>query len=126
MGLIQVMPATAKATARKYKIPYHNKKQLHDVNTNVPIGAHYYRGLLERFSDNRILATAAYNAGPHRVARWQKNSAGNLPFDIWITLIPFKETRSYVRNVLMYSVIYSRKLGLTPDMLQSHEREKLL
>jgi len=126
MGLIQVMPATAKETARKYKIPYHSKRQLHDANTNVPIGANYYKGLIKRFGNNRILATAAYNAGPHRVSRWQKDSAGKLPFDIWISLIPFKETRSYVRNVLMYSVIYSRKLGLTPDMLESYERDELL
>jgi len=126
MGLIQVMPATAKETSRKYKIPYHNKRQLHDVNTNVPIGAHYYKGLIKRFGNNRILATAAYNAGPHRVSRWQKDSAGKLPFDIWMTLIPFEETRNYVRNVLMYSVIYSRKLGLTTDMLESYERDELL
>ena len=126
MGLIQVMPATAKETSRKYKIPYHNKRQLHDVNTNVPIGAHYYKGLIKRFGNNRILATAAYNAGPHRVSRWQKDSAGKLPFDIWMTLIPFEETRSYVRNVLMYSVIYSRKLGLTNGMLESYERDELL
>ena len=126
MGLIQVMPATAKETSRKYKIPYYNKRQLHDVNTNVPIGAHYYKGLIKRFGNNRILATAAYNAGPYRVSRWQKDSAGKLPFDIWISLIPFEETRSYVRNVMMYSVIYSRKLGLTPDMIESYEREELL
>ena len=126
MGLIQVMPATAKETSRKYKIPYYNKRQLHDVNTNVPLGAHYYKGLIKRFGNNRILATAAYNAGPYRVSRWQKDSAGKLPFDIWISLIPFEETRSYVRNVLMYSVIYSRKLGLTPEMLESYEREELL
>ena len=126
MGLIQVMPATAKETSRKYKIPYYNKRQLHDVNTNVPLGAHYYKGLIKRFGNNRILATAAYNAGPHRVSRWQKDSGGKLPFDIWISLIPFEETRSYVRNVLMYSVIYSRKLGLTPEMLEPYEREELL
>ena len=126
MGLIQVMPATAKSTARKYKIPYRNKKQLHDASTNVPIGATYYMSMLERFDNNRILASAAYNAGPHRVNRWLANSKGKLPFDIWMTLIPFKETRSYVSNILMYSVIYSRKLGLVPPMLLQHERETLL
>ena len=126
MGLIQVMPATAKSTARKYKIPYRNKKQLHDASTNVPIGATYYMSMLERFDNNRILASAAYNAGPHRVNRWLANSKGKLPFDIWMTLIPFKETRSYVTNILMYSVIYSRKLGLVPPMLLQHERETLL
>lgn len=126
MGLIQVMPSTAKSTARQYKIPYRHKSQLHDVNTNVSIGAHYYKKMLERFDNNRILATAAYNAGPHRVTRWLAESDSKLPFDIWIELIPFKETRSYVRNVLMYSVIYSRKLSMNAPMLDKHERERLL
>ena len=125
-GLMQVMPATAKATARKHRLPYRNKKQLHKVAINLPIGAHYYSDLLTRFGNNRILATAAYNAGPTRVDQWLRKSGGKLPFDVWMTLIPFKETRSYVRNVLMYSVIYSRKLGLTPPMLLQHERDMLL
>lgn len=125
-GLIQVMPATAKATARKYKLPYRNKKQLYDASINVPIGARYFKSMLQRFDNNRILATAAYNAGPHRVEQWLGKSNGKLPFDIWMTLIPFKETRSYVSNILMYSVIYSRKLGLQPAVLTRHERETLL
>ena len=126
MGLIQVMPATAKATAKKYKIPYRNKKQLHDVSVNVPIGSKYYKSMLDRFDDNKILASAAYNVGPHRVEQWLTKSNGKLPFDVWMTLIPYKETRSYVSNILMYSVIYSRKLGLKPPMLLQHERDTLL
>ena len=126
MGLIQVMPATAKSTARKHRLPYRNKKQLHSASVNLPIGSKYYSDLLQRFDNNRILATAAYNAGPTRVDQWLRRSNGKLPSDVWMTLIPFKETRSYVRNVMMYSAIYSRKLGMTPPMLQQHERERLL
>lgn len=126
MGLVQVMPATAKSTARKHRLPYRNKKQLHSVSVNLPIGSQYYSDLLQRFGNNRILATAAYNAGPTRVDQWLRKSNGELPFDVWMALIPFKETRSYVRNVMMYSVIYSRKLGITSPMLQQHERDRLL
>jgi soluble lytic murein transglycosylase len=126
MGMIQVMPATAKSTARKHKLPYRNKKQLHDPAINLPIGARYYSDLLARFDNNRILATAAYNAGPTRVDKWLRKTGGKLPFDVWITLIPFKETRSYVQNIMMYSVIYSRQLGLKPPMLVQAERETLL
>lgn len=126
MGLIQVMPATASLTARKFKLPYSHKENLHDPDINVPIGAHYYKSMLDRFDNNRILATAAYNAGPERVASWLSRSAGKLPFDIWIELIPFAETNAYVRSVLMYSVIYSRKLGLKAPMLEQHERDMLL
>ena len=120
------MPATAKSTARKHRLPYRNKKQLHSVSVNLPIGSQYYSDLLQRFGNNRILATAAYNAGPTRVEQWLRKSNGELPFDVWMALIPFKETRSYVRNVMMYSVIYSRKLGITSPMLQQHERDRLL
>ena len=126
MGLMQLMPATAKGTARKYKIPYKNKAQLHSPEINVPIAGQYYRGLLDRYKNNRILASAAYNAGPRRVDQWLNKSAGKLPFDIWIELIPYGETRSYVRNILMYSIIYSRKMGLTPPMLQRDEKLRLL
>jgi len=126
MGLVQVMPATAKSTARKHRLPYGNKKQLHTASVNLPIGSQYYSDLLERFGNNRILATAAYNAGPTRVDQWLRKTNGKLPFDVWMTLIPFKETRSYVRNVMMYSAIYSRKLGMTPPMLQQHELDRLL
>jgi soluble lytic murein transglycosylase len=126
MGMIQVMPATAKSTARKHKLPYRNKKQLHDPAINLPIGAKYYSDLLARFDNNRILATAAYNAGPSRVEQWLRKTSGKLPFDVWIALIPFKETRSYVQNIMMYSVIYSRQLELKPPMLMQAERETLL
>ena len=126
MGLVQVMPATAKATAKKYRIPYRNKKQLHQIATNLAIGSRYYQSLLERFDNNRILATAAYNAGPSRVDQWLSKTSGKLPFDVWMTLIPFKETRHYVSNVLMYSVLYSRKLGLEVPLLTPHEKKTLL
>ncbi|MDG1311376.1 MAG: transglycosylase SLT domain-containing protein [Porticoccaceae bacterium] len=126
MGLVQVMPATAKSTARKHRLPYRSKKQLHSASINLPIGSSYYGDMLERFGNNRILATAAYNAGPSRVDQWLRKTDGKLPFDVWMTLIPFKETRIYVRNVMMYSAIYSRKLGLTPPMLLQHERDMLL
>ena len=100
--------------------------QLRDIETNLPIGSQYYKSLLTRFNNNRILATAAYNAGPDRVAKWLARSRGELPFDIWVELIPFKETRGYVTNVLMYSAIYSHRLGIDTPMLRASERERLL
>lgn len=126
MGLMQVMPATAKATARKHNLPFGAREELHNPETNIPIAGHYYRMLLDRYDNNPILASAAYNAGPRRVDQWLAKSDGKQPFDIWVELIPFGETRSYVRNILMYSVIYSRQMGLTPPMLQRDEKQRLL
>ena len=125
IGLMQVMPATAKATARLHNIPYKHKSQLQDVQINSTIGAQYFASLLERFEDNRILAMASYNAGPERVSRWLAQSSGKQPFDVWIETIPFKETRRYVINVLTYSAIYSHLLGNNKSMLTDHERDHL-
>ena len=126
MGLMQLMPATAKQAARQHNIAYRERSQLYQPKTNIAIASAYYSDLLKRFKGNRILASAAYNAGPHRVDQWLKRSAGQLPFDVWMEIIPYNETRAYVRNILMYSVIYSRKMGTTPPMLLKDEKLRLL
>jgi len=126
MGLMQLMPATAKQAARHHNIAYRERSQLYQPKTNIAIASAYYSDLLKRFKGNRILASAAYNAGPHRVDQWLKRSAGQLPFDVWMEIIPYNETRAYVRNILMYSVIYSRKMGTTPPMLLKDEKLRLL
>lgn len=105
-GLIQMMPATAKNVARKHKIPYHSRQQLFDPEKNIELASAYLSSLIEQFDGNNIYATAAYNAGPHRVEKWLKNTA-HLPIDVWIESIPFHETRQYVKNVLTYSAIYA-------------------
>ena len=125
IGLMQIMPATARATARLHNIPYKNKAQLQDKDMNSTIGATYYAGLLERFKENTILAMAAYNAGPERVSKWLSQSSGKQPFDVWIETIPFQETRHYVKNVLTYSAIYSYLLGTGNSMLTADERNYL-
>lgn len=114
-GYMQLMPATAKQTAGKIGLKnYKKKSQLKDDAINVQLGSAYFHELLERYDGNRILATAAYNAGPHRVDRWKQNKEGRateaLGMDSWIEAIPYKETRRYVKNVLAYNVIYQHVL----------------
>jgi soluble lytic murein transglycosylase len=65
---------------------------------------------LDRHKGNQVLATAAYNAGPYRIKQWLKRDI-NLPADIWIETIPYKETREYVKSVLAYQLIYQKKVG---------------
>ncbi len=126
-GLMQLMPATARQTAKKNGIPYRNSNDLFSPETNITLGSRYYREMLDRFDNNRILATAAYNAGPHRVNRWLEISQGQLPFDIWIEIIPFPETRGYVQNVLAFSMIYANHLDMNEaPLLRPDERERLL
>lgn len=125
-GLMQLMPATAKQTAKKNAIRYHNSNDLFIPEINIKLGSRYYREMLERFDNNRILATAAYNAGPHRVERWLKESDSKLPFDAWIETIPFKETRNYVQNVLAFSMIYAHHLGNHQRILSDKEKQQRL
>ena len=107
-GLMQLMPATARQVARQAGIPLHDDS-LFEVQTNIALGSHYLGELLQRYAGNRLLALAAYNAGPHRVDRWLDQQP--TPFDVFIESIPFHETREYVQAVLAYRVIFSRHRG---------------
>ena len=124
-GLMQVMPATAKETARKSGIS-HRTEDLYSAEHNINIGSHYLSELLTKFNGNRILAAAAYNAGPHRVTRWMSDIDSKVPYDVWIETIPFKETRGYVQNVLSFSVIYSYRLGKPSKLITPQEASRHL
>ncbi|MGH8352111.1 MAG: transglycosylase SLT domain-containing protein [Pseudomonas sp.] len=121
MGLMQLMPATAKATARKFGIPLSNPQNAYLPEVNIQLGAAYLSQVHAQFSGNRVLASAAYNAGPSRVRQWLKG-ADHLAFDVWVETIPFDETRQYVQNVLSYSVIYGQKLNAPQPIVDWHER----
>lgn len=125
-GLMQLMPATAKQTARKNGIRYRSSEDLFEPEINITLGSRYYREMLERFGNNRILATAAYNAGPHRVDTWLKTTEGKLPFDAWIETIPYRETRNYVQNVLAFSMIYAHNLDSKERILSAQEKQRAL
>jgi len=122
-GLMQIMPRTAKVTAKKYGVPYSKSTDLHTPETNINIGTHYLRELIDQFS-NPIYATAAYNAGPSRVKTWRKRFPNELT--IWIESIPFTETRNYVKSVLAYSQIYALHQNIDWKMTYWIEPEPLL
>ncbi|WP_299593066.1 transglycosylase SLT domain-containing protein [uncultured Microbulbifer sp.] len=126
MGLMQLLPSTALATARKAGVPYRRSWDLLNPNTNISLGSYYLNSLLKRFDNNRFLAAAAYNAGPTRVSRWLKDTDKKLPFDVWIETIPYSETRKYVQNVLSYSVIYAYRSGNKAPLLRKNEAEAKL
>ncbi len=121
MGLMQLMPGTAKETSRRFGIPLSSTNQVLDPKTNVQLGAAYLSQVYGQFNGNRVLASAAYNAGPGRVRQWLKD-ARHLPFDVWVENIPFDETRQYVQNVLTYAVIYGDKLNMPQPLVEWHER----
>ncbi|MBU0580365.1 MAG: transglycosylase SLT domain-containing protein [Candidatus Margulisbacteria bacterium] len=103
-GLMQLMPATAKSLLKGQEFEH---EKLYEARFNVDLGAKYLKGLLKQFNNNKILALAAYNAGPHRVNAWLKK----VPFtdeDEWIEQIPYGETRNYVKRVLRSYWEYQR------------------
>ena len=116
LGLMQLMPRTGREVARTLNAKLKNKRDLLNPQTNIRLGTAYLRTLLTQFSDNPILATAAYNAGPSRVTRWR--SRDDVPFDVWVENVPFSETRDYLRRVLAYTVVYEHRLGETPTRLE--------
>lgn len=126
MGLMQIMPRTAQHTAKKSGIKHSHTTQLLDAEHNMLLGSHYLNQLLTEFNGNRILAAAAYNAGPSRVNRWLSDAGKERPVDIWIETIPFQETRYYVQNVLCFSVIYGYRLGQPTAFLSEAEAKSVL
>lgn len=121
MGLMQLMPATAKETAKRFGIPLSSPQLAYRPDINIQLGAAYLSQIYGQFNGNRVLASAAYNAGPGRVRQWLRG-ADHLSYDVWIENIPFDETRQYVQNVLSYSVIYGEKLNAPQPLVAWHER----
>ncbi len=110
IGLMQLMPRTAREMAKKNGMKRPKKSQIKDVNKNIRLGTAYLRAMLNRYGEHEILATASYNAGPHRVKKWLPENA-SMPADVWIDTITFDETRNYVKAVFAYSTIMEWKLG---------------
>lgn len=126
LGLMQLLPSTAKQTARRSGFQVTNHELL-NPQTNIALGGRYLNQLMQEFEGNRILAAAAYNAGPNRVRKWlNSDEQTRLPYDIWIETIPYRETRGYVQNVLAYSVIYGYRLGDKKPFIRDNEAKKSL
>lgn len=115
LGLMQLTPATGRLTGRQLGIRAYSQGAILNVENNLRLGVAYLRQVLDRSGGNQTLATASYNAGPHRVVNWVPGKP--LAADIWVETIPFDETREYVKNVLSYSAIYDYRLGNKPTRL---------
>ena len=110
LGLMQLMPATGRETARRIGARLANARALLEPTKNIMIGSAYLKQMIERFGGSFSLAAAAYNAGPNRVRKWLPKS-GCVPADIWIDTIPFTETRRYVRRAAFYATVYQWRLN---------------
>ena len=114
-GLMQLMPATARWTARQLGLPY-APRQIDDRDMNLQLGVGYLKRLVDDFEGSLAMATAAYNAGPGRPRRWREGGAVMEPA-AWAETIPFNETRDYVKKVLSNAVVYAALLGSSPGQV---------
>ncbi len=110
LGLMQLMPKTGRRVGRKLELSIKSNKAILNVDNNITLGTAYLRMVLDRNLGHIALATASYNAGPHKVVRWLPE-ADQLPADIWIETIPYSETRNFVKNVLAYTAVYETRMG---------------
>ena len=108
-GLMQVVPATGAAEARRLGLPWRGADSLYDADTNIALGTAYLRKVLDRYGGKPYFAIAGYNAGPSPLQRWQAERPG-MDADFWIETISYKETREYVARVLAFSTIYDWRL----------------
>jgi soluble lytic murein transglycosylase len=119
-GLMQVMPATAKWTAKKIGLTNFQAHQITERDTNIAIGTGYLKLVLDSFAGSMPMAAAAYNAGPGRPRSW-RGQAGDptLEAAIWAENVPFSETRDYVKKVLSNTANYAALITGQPQSLKS-------
>ncbi|MBJ2158628.1 lytic transglycosylase domain-containing protein [Variovorax sp. IB41] len=115
-GLMQVMPATARWTARKIGMADFTPGQINDRETNITIGTNYLKLALDDFDGSMALAAAAYNAGPGRPRNWRNGPV--LDAAIWAENVPFTETRDYVKKVLANTTNYAAIISGRPQSLK--------
>lgn len=116
-GLMQVMPATARWTAKKIGMDGFKPHQLNERDTNIAIGTAYLKLALDDFAGSMPLAAAAYNAGPGRPRSWRNGPV--VEAAIWAENIPFTETREYVKKVLSNTTSYAAILTGQPQSLKA-------
>ncbi|MFM9922228.1 transglycosylase SLT domain-containing protein [Variovorax sp. H27-G14] len=115
-GLMQVMPATARWTARKIGLSDFTPGQINDRETNITIGTNYLKLALDDFDGSMALAAAAYNAGPGRPRSWRNGPV--VEAAIWAENVPFNETRDYVKKVLANTTNYAAIISGRPQSLK--------
>lgn len=115
MGLMQVIPSTARRVAKKNQIELKRLNHMYQPKINVEVGTAYLKHLSKRFDDHPVLMAAAYNAGPRQVNHWLRKHPRNEP-DIWIETLPWGETRNYLKNIVAFYAVYQYRLDKEPSI----------
>lgn len=116
IGLMQLMPKTAWRTAKLHKISYQSASSLKKAKTNLHLGIAHLHDLNKALNKHPLLVIAAYNAGKKAVKRWLPRHGDSMTGELWIEMVPYKETRRYLRHVVTNYVIYQNHLGKPSDL----------
>ncbi|MGE3924035.1 MAG: transglycosylase SLT domain-containing protein [Lautropia sp.] len=118
-GLMQLMPATARWVAKKMGRKDYSHKDLNELQTNLEFGSFYLKATLDDHDGSAVLASAGYNAGPVRARNWRSALGAPVEGAIFAEIIPFTETRGYVKNVLSNATDYAALLSGQPQSLKA-------
>jgi len=125
IGLMQLLPATAKEIARAFDVKFEKDKLTSDPAYNVSLGTAFLYQLIRGYDGSYVMALAGYNAGPGRVRQWVRQFGDPRDKDVdpvdWIERIPFDETRDYVHKILESAQVYRSRLGGDDTRLQLAE-----
>jgi soluble lytic murein transglycosylase len=109
-GLMQLLPRTGKGEAKKEGLSHYSTDSLLDPDTNIELGTHYFRSMVDHFGGQVEYALAAYNAGSERVEDWR--TSGNFrDVEEFVESIPFTETREYVQAIVRNAEVYKKVYG---------------
>jgi len=109
-GLMQLLPRTGKGEAKKQGLQHYTTDSLLDPTTNIELGTHYFRQMVDHFGGQIEYALAAYNAGEERVEDWRASGTYR-DIDEFVESIPFTETREYVQAIVRNAEVYKRVYG---------------
>lgn len=118
-GLMQIIPPTARWIARRLGEPDFRLEHLNDMQTNLRFGTYYLRTVLDDLDGSALLASAGYNAGPNRPRRWRSTLPATVEGAVFAEIIPFPETRDYVKKVLSNATVYSAMMTGRPQSLKA-------
>jgi soluble lytic murein transglycosylase len=124
-GLMQLIPSTARLTARQQGMSYDLASLTNDPNYNVTLGSAYLGDMIDRWGGSYILAIASYNAGPGRAQEWITAYGDPRLKSVdavdWVELIPIAETRNYVQRVIENLQVYRHRIARAPAPIRIME-----
>ncbi len=117
-GLMQLMPATARLVAKKIGLTNYRSSKINSFETNILLGTNYLKMMMDQLDNSEPLATAGYNAGPNRPRLWCSRLAQPIEGAIFAEIIPFNETRDYVKQVMSNATYYAALMQNRPQSLK--------